>query len=75
MATIFFLSEQDDAVSGWTSANRCDREKYAKFFWSMLDSGVYLPCSQFETMFTSITHTNALIDMTIEAASKAFRSL
>lgn len=75
MATIFFLGEEDDAVRDWPSADRCDRAKFAKFFWSMLDSGVYLPCSQFETMFTSVVHTDAIIDETVAAAEKAFRSL
>lgn len=75
MATIFFLGEEDDAVRDWPSADRCDRAKFAKFFWSMLDSGVYLPCSQFETMFTSVVHTDAIIDETVAAAEKAFRLL
>ena len=75
MSTIFFLSEQDDAVRDWPSANRCDRGKFARFFWSLLDSGVYLPCSQFETMFTSVVHTDAIIDETIAAAAAAFRAL
>ena len=72
---IFFLGEEDAAVRDWPSADRCDRAKFAKFFWSMLDSGVYLPCSQFETMFTSVVHTDAIIDETVAAAEKAFRSL
>ena len=75
MSTIFFLSEQDDEVVDWPSASRCDTARFAKFFWSMLDSGVYLPCSQFETMFTSVVHTNDIIDQTIEAAAKAFKTL
>lgn len=75
MSTIFFLSEQDDAVVDWPSASRCDAGKFAKFFWSLLDSGIYLPCSQFETIFTSVRHSDELIDQTVEAAAKAFRAL
>lgn len=75
MSTVFFLSEQDDAVRDWPSASRCDTAKFAKFFWNMLDSGVYLPCSQFETMFTSVVHTDAVIDETIEKGAAAFKAL
>lgn len=75
MSTVFFLSDQDDAVRDWPSASRCDKDRFAKFFWNLLDSGVYLPCSQFETMFTSVVHTDAIIDQTIEIAAKAFKEL
>jgi glutamate-1-semialdehyde 2,1-aminomutase len=37
----------------------------------MLDQGIYLPPSQFEAAFISAAHTEADIDRTIEAASKA----
>ena len=75
MATLFFLGEEDDAVVDWPSAARCDTKKFAKFFWKLLDGGVYLPCSQFEAMFTSVAHSDELIDRTIEIAADAFRSL
>lgn len=75
MSTIFFLGEEDDAVTSWTSSNRCNRDRFAKFFWNLLDAGVYLPCSQFETMFTSIVHSDELVDQTIDACAAAFRAL
>lgn len=75
MATVFFLSEEDDAVVDWPSSSRCDKARFAKFFWNLLDQGVYLPCSQFETMFTSVAHTDAIIDETLECVGKAFKAL
>ncbi len=75
MSTVFFLSEQDDSVVDWPSSSRCDKARFAKFFWKMLDQGVYLPCSQFETMFTSSAHADSIIDETIECAAKAFKAL
>ncbi|MBQ9800299.1 MAG: glutamate-1-semialdehyde 2,1-aminomutase [Thermoguttaceae bacterium] len=75
MATLFFLGDEDDAVVDWPSASRCDTQKFAKFFWKLLDGGVYLPCSQFEAMFTSVAHSDELIDRTIDVAADAFRSL
>lgn len=75
MATLFFLGAEDDAVVDWPSASRCDTQKFAKFFWKLLDGGVYLPCSQFEAMFTSVAHSDELIDRTVEVAAEAFRTL
>ncbi len=75
MATLFFLGDEDDAVVDWPSASRCDVKKFAKFFWKLLDGGVYLPCSQFEAMFASVAHSDELIDQTIDVAAKAFQTL
>jgi len=68
MLTLFFHAEP---VAGWQQASLCDTERFARFFWSMMDSGMYLPCSQFEAMFVSAAHTEADIDETIQAAEKA----
>lgn len=72
MWTSFFT---DQPVTNWTTANTSDREKYGKFFHAMLEQGVYLAPSQFEAAFVSIRHTDEVIDQTIEAAGKAFKSL
>ncbi|MDO5309139.1 MAG: glutamate-1-semialdehyde 2,1-aminomutase [Planctomycetia bacterium] len=75
MATFFFLGEQDDQVVDWRSADRCRRDLFAKFFWNLHSQGVYLPCSQFETLFTSVLHDDAVIDTTLEATRKALQNL
>jgi glutamate-1-semialdehyde 2,1-aminomutase len=41
----------------------------------MLEDGIYLAPSQFETGFVSIAHGDAEIERTISAARKAFKSL
>jgi glutamate-1-semialdehyde 2,1-aminomutase len=69
MLTLFFSPE---LVTDWPSASRCDTARFARHFWSMLDRGVYLPCSQFEALFVSAAHTDADIDATIAAAREAF---
>jgi glutamate-1-semialdehyde 2,1-aminomutase len=48
---------------------------YPRFHRTMLENGVYLPPSPFETTFLSTAHTRSDIEATIEAASKAFKSL
>jgi glutamate-1-semialdehyde 2,1-aminomutase len=72
MWTSFFANE---AVTDWTTANQSNRELYGRFFHAMLNEGVYLAPSQFEAGFVSITHTDAIIDETIEASRKAFQAL
>jgi glutamate-1-semialdehyde 2,1-aminomutase len=41
----------------------------------MLDEGVYLAPSAYEAGFTSVTHTNEVIDAIISAAEKSFQKL
>ena len=72
MWTTFFTNEP---VVDWDSANKSDRARYGKFFHAMLDEGVYLAPSQFEAGFVSFTHTDNVIERTIEAARKAFDRL
>jgi glutamate-1-semialdehyde 2,1-aminomutase len=59
-------------VTDWTSASKSDTKAFGRFFRAMLDSGVYLPPSQFEAAFLSAAHTEEDIQKTIEAAKQAF---
>jgi glutamate-1-semialdehyde 2,1-aminomutase len=53
MFTPFFTAEP---VRDFAAARRTDRAGYNAFFHSMLDGGVYLPPSAFESGFTSAIH-------------------
>ncbi len=70
MLTLFFSRVP---VTDWDSASRCDTARFGRFFWAMMDRGVYLPCSQYEAMFVSAAHTEQDIDHTIAAAHEALR--
>jgi glutamate-1-semialdehyde 2,1-aminomutase len=59
-------------VTDWDSAAKSDTQAFGTFFRSMLDSGVYLPPSQFEAAFVSAAHTETDIQQTIAAAKQAF---
>jgi len=72
MWTSFFTSEP---VVDWDSANKCDRQRYGKFFHAMLNEGVYLAPSQFEAAFVSLAHTDETIEQTIDAARKSVASV
>ncbi|MEL6109619.1 MAG: glutamate-1-semialdehyde 2,1-aminomutase [Planctomycetota bacterium] len=65
MLTLFF---NDAPVANWPGADRSDREAFGRYFWGLIEKGVYMPCSQFEALFFSCTHTEAMIDETIDAA-------
>ena len=66
-----FFTEQ--AVTDYATAKSSDTGKYRVFFQSMLESGIYLPPSAFETIFVSTAHTNADTTRTIRAAQKALK--
>ena len=72
MLTFFFV---DQPVIGWESASKCDTEKFAKYFWGLMDRGVYMPCSQYEALFVSATHSEEIIDKTIAAAGEVFAEI
>ena len=72
MWTGFFTKEE---VINWTTADKCDRALYGKFFHAMLDQGVYLAPSQFEAAFVGLMHTDELIDETINCMREAFKML
>ena len=69
MFTWFFTA---GPVTNWDSASRADTSAFGKFFRAMLDSGVYLPPSQFEAAFLGATHTTEDVQQTIAAAKAAF---
>jgi glutamate-1-semialdehyde 2,1-aminomutase len=54
MFTWFF---QNGEVHDWETAARSDTQAFGKFHRAMLESGVYLPPSQYEAIFMSAAHT------------------
>jgi len=62
-------------VHDWDSAAACDTKAFARYFLAMLEEGIYLAPSQFETAFVSAAHTDADLDRTIAAARSAFKAL
>jgi glutamate-1-semialdehyde 2,1-aminomutase len=68
MWTLFFAP---GPVNDYDSARAADTARFARFFWAMMDRGVYLPCSQFEAAFMSAAHTEEDVARTIAAARAA----
>jgi glutamate-1-semialdehyde 2,1-aminomutase len=72
MLTPFFT---DQPVVDYASAQRADTQRYARFFWGLVEQGVYPPPSQFEAWFISLAHTPEDVERTIEAAREALKDL
>ncbi|MCH2573485.1 glutamate-1-semialdehyde 2,1-aminomutase [Candidatus Poribacteria bacterium] len=67
MLSCFFT---DQVVTDFTSAKTSDTDRFAQFFWGLLNQGVYIAPSQFEAAFVSIAHTEKDIETTISAVDR-----
>jgi glutamate-1-semialdehyde 2,1-aminomutase len=71
MLTLFF---HPGPIKDWQQARRSDTSRYARFFWGMIDRGIYLPCSQFECWFVSDSHTEDDIEFAIDSAWRVLKA-
>ncbi len=72
MMTLFFTGS---GVRDYAGAKQADTERYGRYFGAMLDRGVYLAPSQFETAFVSLAHTDDDIEATVAIAETVFEDL
>ena len=68
MFCLFFTAEP---IVDLQSVMTADTAAFRKFFTSMLEQGVYMAPSPYETGFMSVAHGIAEIDATLEAMNKA----
>ncbi len=57
--------------TNYAEALQLDKDAYMKFFWRMLENGVFLPPSQYETCFVSFAHSEEDVERTVEAVSNS----
>ena len=69
----FFFSPVE--VVDYETSAAADQEAFKVWFKAMLEQGIYLAPSQFETLFMSGAHTDEEIERTIEAAGNALRNV
>lgn len=69
----FFFSPVE--VVDYETSVAADQEAFKVWFKAMLEQGIYIAPSQFETLFMSGAHTDEEIDRTIEAAGKALQQV
>ena len=75
VGSMFSIFLNDAVPLSWDDVKRSDAARFKRFFWAMLDRGVYLAPSAFESGFTSFLHSDAIIDETLTAARAAFASV
>ena len=69
----FFLC--DGPVRNFEEAKATDSERFGKLHRAMLERGVYLAPSAFEAGFTSMAHSDADIDATLNAFRESFAAV
>ncbi|HEX2955864.1 MAG TPA: glutamate-1-semialdehyde 2,1-aminomutase [Chitinispirillaceae bacterium] len=69
MMTLFFTSRA--SVTTFADAIDSNRESFGRYFHTMLESGIYLPPSQFESWFISAAHSKRDIEITLEKSRAA----
>lgn len=62
-------------IVDFTSASAANNELFRRFFHAMLERGVYLPPSAFETWFLCNALTTEELDATIQAAKAAMQAI
>ena len=72
MGSLFFTK---GPVSDFTTVKASSIERFKRYYVRMLEQGIYLAPSAFETCFVSSAHHEKDIEKTVECASKAFGTL
>ena len=75
IASMFCLFFASGPIFDLESAQRSDIKKFAQFFHSCLEHGVYFPPSQFETAFISTAHSDEDIEQTVRGVRAALTKL
>jgi glutamate-1-semialdehyde 2,1-aminomutase len=72
LVTVFFSEEP---VRNYDDAKRCDTQAFGAWCRGLLARGVYPPPAQFEAWFPSLAHTDAHVELTLEAAAASFAEI
>ncbi len=70
----FFFSEEPQ-VTRFQQVTECNIERFQTFYHAMLNEGIYMAPSAYETGFVSSAHSNEDIQATLDAAERVFAKL
>ena len=73
IGSMFGLYFRATPPTSFAEVMQCDKDRFNRFFHSMLGRGVYLAPSAYEAGFVSAAHGAAEIDATLAAAREAFK--
>ena len=74
-AGMFGFSFSEQPVIDFVTVMECNKIKFKRFFHVMLQNGIYLAPSAFETGFISLAHGAIEVEKTLKAAEVAFSQL
>ncbi|MCB5918537.1 aspartate aminotransferase family protein, partial [Lachnospiraceae bacterium 210521-DFI.3.101] len=69
LGSIFFATEE---VKDYAFAKISDTRAFSEYFLYMLKNGIHLAPSQFEAMFLSVAHTDAVLEETLDKVRAFF---
>ncbi len=72
--SMFSVFLKKEVPRDFVTVKEADAKTFGRFFWEMLDRGVYLAPSAFESGFVSLAHGEREITRTVDAAKEAFRA-
>jgi len=75
VASMFQIFFAPNPVVDYASARASDTLRFHKYFSNLLQQGVFIPPSQFETCFLSTAHSSEDLETTIEAFDRSLRNL
>jgi glutamate-1-semialdehyde 2,1-aminomutase len=70
MMNPFFTSKK---VTNFDEAQECDTARFTKFFWGLIENGVYIPPSQFESWFLCSVLSDEDMNKIVSAINKAMK--
>ncbi len=72
---MFSLFFDINEASNYDHVAKSNVDRFNKFFHGMLDQGIYLAPSAFETGFVSTEHNSGIVNATLDAAERVFATL
>jgi len=72
MLTLFFTQNE---IRNYDDSKSSDLNRFSKLFQALLEQGVFIPPSQFESWFVSAAHTLKDMDQTIDSLATAFQKV
>jgi glutamate-1-semialdehyde 2,1-aminomutase len=72
---MFCLYFTPEPVTNYAEAKSSNTASFARYFWHMLERGIYLPPSQFEACFISLALEDEMIEETVRHIEVALREI
>ena len=72
MINPFFSAKK---IINFTEAQECNTAQFTKFFWGLIENGVYIPPSQFEAWFLSSVITDKDMERIITGINNAMKTI